>query len=120
MRISQALSRLTKLGFTVGHVPHASHWGKKDVEPEFFQRKGIEQFHVIKGKHEPELHRDVYIGKCKNGWYVTSSIVFTRKNFACRNSFLCKMMNVYGGGKTLQSAMDIFEDNLLHRNYNGQ
>jgi len=111
MTISQASKRLTTLGFTM-NPPGANsiNFGTMAAEP--FESPGI---HVLSTPS-----RSVYIGKCKSGWYITSTIHFKARMHRARlyNTFDSRRLNIFGGGSTLELAMMTFEANFRTKTYN--
>jgi hypothetical protein len=97
MNIKQAASILTKLGFTM-NPPGANceHWGRKSAEP-FYTSDCILS----------TPFRDVFIGKAKGGWYVTSHIKFKarRKHARSYNMYDASVSNIFGHGHTLELAI---------------
>lgn len=105
MNIKQAANRLSsKLGFTM-----IDKWGKKT--PEVF----VTPYHILSTPF-----RDVFIGKCKGGWYITSHIIFTarRKYSRSHNTFQHCTNNIFGSSRTLKEAIESFEQNFKTLTYN--
>lgn len=110
MKITQARKQLTILGFTMNpHGAECKNWGRKT--PEQFHTS----HHILSSPF-----RDVFIGKARGGWYVTSHIKFTARRFRARlhNAFDHSTANIFGGGKTLAKAMEIFTSNFNRGFYN--
>lgn len=108
MNIKQVANRLTSLGFTMGAVASIPNWGRKD--PEIFTTN----LHVM----SPPF-RDVFIGKAKGGWYITSHIKFKARRFHARlhNTFTEEMKNIFGHGRTLELAIADFEKEYIKKVY---
>jgi hypothetical protein len=107
MNISQAIKRLTVLGFKMGETG-VRDWGRQDAEPFDFSPS-----HIV-----TTPFRDVFIGHVKNGWYVTSHIKFKGRIYRHRYEQSFEIFNIFGGGKTLADAMTQFESNFKSKTYN--
>jgi hypothetical protein len=103
MNIPQAVSRLKKLGFDMSH----EKWGTIEAEP----------YDVGKDHFTPR-HRDVYIGRVKTGWYITSDIKGKMRGYRCRRVFDTNIGNIIGIGSTLKEALEQFEANFKSKTYN--
>ncbi len=109
MTIREAAKRLKALGF------------------QFFERSGTcwgemtaEEFDPGKCYVLSEPFRDVFIGECKDGWYVTSHIHFTAQRYHYNVvTHRATILNIFGGGKTLEHALEEFEHNFVNKTYNG-
>ncbi len=111
MTISQASARLTTLGFSMNPTgANLINFGT--MEAETFVHPGV---HILSTPR-----RDVYIGKCKGGWYITSTIHFKAHKRRARiyNTFDARRLNIFGGGSTLEMAMMEFESNFRTKTYN--
>ena len=108
MNKQQAIIRLKNLGFKFDFV--SISFGTMDAEP-------ID----MRPDHFTPIHRDVYFAPCCGGWYVTSHILGTmRRRYRRRNSEKTDVANIFGGGKTLQEAIEVFERNFKSKTYNVQ
>ena len=103
----QAIKRLVALGFQMG-MARIPRWGW--ITPEFYP--------VGKDHFTPKT-RDVFIGKAKGGYYVTSHLRGTMRRYRCRQvNKDCDIANIFGGGKTLQEAIDQFCTKFEAKIYN--
>ena len=105
MNIPQAIARLKKLGFDMSHET----WGTIEAEP----------YDVGKNHFTPRW-RDVFLGKCLNGYYVTSHIKGMMRHYRCRQAYEVDIGNIFGGGATLKEAFDKWEANFRNKVYNTQ
>jgi hypothetical protein len=104
MNIRQAAEFLTGLGFTMNPMgADCPTWGRKPAEV------FATPHHILSTPF-----RDVFIGKVRSGWYVTSNIKFKarRKRARLYNTFDHHMANIFGSGDTLLKAMINFETNF--------
>lgn len=111
MNIKQASKILASLGFNMGVDNTPIHYGTQPAEP----------FFPIGAATFKPISRDVFIGKCHNGWYVTSHLngivrMKWQRSFAGNASYL----NIFGGGSTLQDAIEIFVMHFKSKTYNIQ
>ena len=106
MTIAEVARRLTLLGFKMGAVKDVPEWGKRPLTEHFDFRPN----HVL-----TTPYRDVYIGECQGGWYITSHIYFRGRMFRRRkyNVEHMKVRNLFGGGATLAQAFAIFRIEFL-------
>ena len=104
MTIKTASKQLEQLGFTMN-----SKYGT--AKPESF----TSPYHILSIPS-----RNVYIGKAKGGYYITSHINFKARLYrACKyNTFAANVNNIFGHGKTLALAVYNFRENFLNKNYN--
>ena len=108
--ITQARQRLAALGFEMGKYG-TPNWGMMSP-PELFTHGTT---HVL----SPPF-RDVFIGKAKGGWYITSHIKFSARRFRARlyNTYTEELKNIFGHGRTLLDAIQDFENNFNLKVYN--
>ena len=101
MNISQAKQKLTKLGF-VFNSPDVPKWGRRNLTESF----DFAPNHILNMPY-----RDVYIGKAKGGWYITSNICFRGRLFRHRSYSTCWMhrRDLFGSGRNLQNTVNDFE-----------
>jgi hypothetical protein len=104
MNIRQAKAALKKLGFKF--LPKHK-WGSMEAEP----------YDVGKDHFKPR-YRDVYIGECVNGYYITSHIKGMMRRYRCRREFDTDVGNIFGGGETLEVAITQFVHNFKNKIYN--
>jgi hypothetical protein len=107
MTIIQASKRLQALGFNMKGVG-SPHFGQMNPEPFTFG-----QHHVL-----TPPWRTVFFAPCNGGWYVTSSIRFEARKYRHRYSYTAQILNIFGGGKTLEEAITEFENNFKTKTYN--
>lgn len=107
--ITQVRQRLAALGFEMGKYG-TPNWGM--MTPELFTHGTV---HVLS-----KPFRDVFIGKAKGGWYITSHIKFSARRFRARlhNTYTEEMKNIFGMGKTLKDVIQDFENNFNLKVYN--
>ena len=109
MTLSKAIQRLKTLGFNISPSQASdSVWGRQ--EPETFD---FSPSHITSTPF-----RDVFIGKAKGGWYVTSHIKFKGRIYRHRHEQNFEILNIFGGGKTLEDAMLEFEVNFRSKTFN--
>lgn len=109
MTYLQTRNKLKQLGFIFSHPKINPNWGTHAAEP----------YNVGKDHFYP-IYRDVFIGKAKGGYYVTSHIHGNMRQYRCRNTYQRRIANIYGGGSTLQEAIREFCTNFISRTYNTQ
>ena len=97
MKLPEAIKRLSSLGFKMGVVDAVPFWGTIEAEP---CDSGKDSF--------TPLYRDVFIGRAKGGWYITSHIKGTYRRYRCRNEQQVCRANIFGGGTTLEEALTEF------------
>ena len=110
MNVIQAAKRLTALGCKMNPTgANCPRFGT--TTPELFTT----DLHVVSVPF-----RDVFIGKAKGGWYVTSHIKFTARRRRARlyNTFGAELKNIFGHGRTLEFAIRDFENNYNLKVYN--
>ena len=104
MTFTQARKRLEKLGFG----EWIGTWGCK--APESYD---------CKSDHFVPRNRDVFFAKCNDGYYVTSHIRGKLRRYRCKTWYNdVDKANIFGGGKTLREAIEVFEKNFLSKTYN--
>ncbi len=103
MTIKQAVKRLEALGFDMSKPRHnfvgTSRYGAQSAEPFDFGKN-----HVL-----TTPFRDVFFAECIGGWYVTSHIKFQARDYRRRHIYQADIRNIFGGGSTLQEAIEQFE-----------
>jgi hypothetical protein len=104
MNIRQAKAVLKKLGFKF--LPR-TNWASMEAEP----------YDVGKDHFKPR-YRDVYVGDCCNGFYVTSHIKGRMRGYRCRREYDTDVGNIFAGGKTLEIAITQFIHNFQNKIYN--
>lgn len=110
MNLKQASKKIATLGFNIGVNDTHGKFGTIKPEP----------YPVSGGYFFPHF-RDVFIGKCNKGWYITSHIHGTYRRYRERcEPYDFKVANIFGGGKTLKQAVEKFECNFLTKSYNIQ
>jgi hypothetical protein len=107
MTLIQAIKRLSNLGFEMG-TQDVAHWGKK-----FPEKFSFEPHHVL-----TRPFRDVFIGEAKGGWYITSNIHFEARRYRYRYTYMARIKNIFGHGKTLNEAVNDFTKNFKTLTYN--
>ena len=107
MTLKQATKRLAALGFKMEAVGSSVHG-----------LIGAEAFNYFPHSILSEPMRDVFIGETKTGWYVTSHINFKGKRFRHTETHYATILNIFGGGATLDDAIKEFESNFLNKKYN--
>jgi len=107
MRIASA--RLAKLGFNMGCDNTPINFGTMTAEP----------FTPARAAQWKPIFRHVFIGSCVNGFYVTSHIKgYLRCKYERRQPYEAEFKNIFGGGNTLQEAIDTFVTNFKSKAYN--
>ena len=107
MNKTQAISRMRKLGFNMGTQKECPHFGVITAES-----------YYVAGHWSP-INRDVFIAPCHGGWYITSHIYGMFRCFHQRGlAYKITVANIFGGGNTLQEAVETFEKNFLTKTYN--
>ena len=108
MTLREAAQRLKVLGF------------------QFFEQGGIRWGAMAAEDFDPgrchvlsEPFRDVFIGECKGGWYITSHINFSAQRCHSQDKHTATILNIFGSGKTLEHALEEFEHNFENKTYNG-
>lgn len=109
MTVREAAKRLKALGFQF-FEQNGTRWGEMSAE-EF----GAGEVYIAS-----EPFRDVFIGECKDGWYITSHINFRAQRYHCHETHQATILNIFGSGETLEDAMAEFEYNFANKNYNGE
>lgn len=109
MNMKQASRELANLGFKMDVDNTPINFGTMPAEP----------FFPIGAATFKPTFRDVFIGKCHKGYYVTSDIkgivrMKWQRGFAGNASY----MNIFGGGSTLKEAIDTFVNNFKTKTYN--
>lgn len=111
MTLKQARRQLEQLGFVFPKdnkcLDGTIRWAYQSPETKY---SGIHHF-------QP-LFRDVFIGKAKGGFYVTSHIKGKMRHYRCRYWYDADILNIFGHGSTLQMAIDSFVANFNTRTYN--
>ena len=105
MNLVKARKQLRELGFSMS--PTSENFGTIEAEP----------YNVGKD-HFRARNRNVYIGTSKTGAYVTSHISGWMRKYRCRNENEITLGNIFGGGKTLEIAMNEFVANFQNKTYN--
>jgi hypothetical protein len=106
MNKSTAIKRMRKLGFKMG-VGDCPHFGVQNAEP-----------YYVNGHWSP-VNRDVFIAFCNGGFYITSHIYGMFRRFREKGlAYKITVANIFGGGNTLQEAVETFEKNFLTKTYN--
>ena len=106
MTLKQATKRLASLGFKMSI---ADGCVKGSI--------GAEAFNYFPHDILSEPMRDLFIGETKDGWYLTSHINFKGKRFRNTDTHYATILNIFGSGKTLQAAVDEFEDHFKRKSY---
>jgi hypothetical protein len=105
MTILQAKNKLQSLGF---EFPFDDcNFGTTKAENYDFGRD-----------HFEPRNRQVFIGKCRGGWYVTSHIKGMMCRYRCRTIYETNIANIFGGGQTLAIAVKDFSRCFTAKLYN--
>lgn len=111
MTFTKARKQLEALGFRFPKenkcMDGTIRWGFQTPEP---YGTGKNEFH-------PSI-RDVFFAGAKGGFYVTSHIKGKMRRFRCQTWNDVDIANIFGGGTTLQKAIDQFVSNFNTQNYN--
>jgi hypothetical protein len=118
MILIEAIKILSDLGFHMGaDDKNVTSWGQMEAEP-----FDIGKDHVVTEPYPNVIIggpcRNVFIGQAVNGWYVTSHIRFSCRRYRCRRIELREIKNIFGGGKTLEEAVNNFVHNFKTKTYN--
>ena len=109
MNMEQASQTLASLGFNMGVNNTPSNFGTKTAEP----------FWPVDAASFKPIFRHVFIGTCVNGFYVTSHIKgYVRRKYERCQPYEATYKNIFGGGSTLQIAIDNFVKNFKSKTYN--
>jgi hypothetical protein len=107
--MKQAILKLASLGFHMGVDNTPNNFGTQPAEP----------FYPVDAKEWKPIFRHVFIGKCVNGFYVTSHIKsYIRRKYERCQPHEAEFKNIFGGGSTLQEAIDTFVTNFKAKTYN--
>lgn len=107
MTLKQVVKRLAALGFKMNGSCGCVHG-----------TIGAEAFNYYPHSILSEPMRDVFLGECKGGWYVTSHINFKAKRFRAREVHTASILNIFGSGQTIEAAIEEFERHFKHKVYN--
>lgn len=109
MDMDQASNKLASIGFKMGI----------DDTPINFGTQPSEVFFPVGAKDFIPKFRDVFIGTCVNGFYVTSHIKgYVRMKWERCQPYEANYKNIFGGGSTLKQAIETFVRNFQTKTYN--
>jgi len=98
----------TNLLINAGFKMESAKWGSMAPEP----------YSAGKNHFKPYF-RDVFIGECVDGFYVTSNIVGDYREYRCHKTYPnTNVANIHGHGKTETDAVENFLVNFNSKNYN--
>jgi hypothetical protein len=111
MKLKEARKQLERMGFIFPKenkcLDGTYRWGYKSPED-----------HNTGKNHFQPTFRDVFIGKAKGGFYITSHIKGKMRQYRCRYWYDTSILNIFGHGSTLQAAVDSFVAYFNTRTYN--
>lgn len=68
--------------------------------------------------HFSPKFRDVFFGEATGGYYITSHIHGTMRQYRHRYSYETDIANIFGHGKTVEDALENFAYNFINKIYN--
>ena len=112
MTLKQARQELSKLGFYF----NPAH---KTLSGEIRFGTGDAEDYDVSPNHFNSECRHIYIGTAINGgFYVTSTITGMYRKYRSRRCDRAGLGNIFGHGKTLREAVEMFVNNFKSKKYN--